>query len=145
MNKSKAFAHTLIVTCTMISSYIPIINVTYEKFPAGCMTPHFVNKVTRSILWSYLRGLRDDVQATVPEDGNGAVKVGGGEVVAEEDEVLVQVLQQVGWVAAVVTPAFDRLSEQPGNLGRHFPDYLLHEQDDLKLKAECGSVNIDLT
>ena len=96
-------------------------------------------------MWTYLRGLRDDVQATVPEDGNGAVKVGGGEVVAEEDEVLVQVLQQVGWVAAVVTPAFDRLSEQPGNLGRHFPDYLLHEQDDLKLKAECGSVNIDLT
>ena len=107
----------------------------YEKFPAGCMIPHFVNKVTRSILWTYLRGLRDDVQAAVPEDGNGAVKVGGGEVVAEEDEVLVQVLQQVGRVAAVVTPAFDRLPEQPGNLWRHFPDYLLHEQYNLKL---CG-------
>ena len=45
-------------------------------------------------LITHLCGLRNDVHAAVPEDADGAVEVGRGEVVAEEHEMLVEVLRK---------------------------------------------------
>lgn len=72
---------------------------------------------------TYLSGLRDDVHAAVPEDADGAVKVGGGEVIAEENQMLVEVLQEVGVVVGVpASSSVYRILQQLGDLWGHFPD-----------------------
>ena len=89
---------------------------------------------------THLSGLRDDVHAAVPEDADGAVKVGRGEVIAEEDQMLVEVLEQVGVV--VVPASVDRPLEQLCDFRGHFPDDPLEEQYNLKLKTHSSSYRI---
>ena len=92
------------------------------------------------LISTHLSGLRDDVHAAVPEDADGAVKVGRGEVVAEEDQMLVEVLEQVGIV--VVPTSVDRPLEQLCDFRGHFPDDPLEEQYNLKLKTHSSSYRI---
>ena len=78
-----------------------------------------------------MSGLRNDVHAAVPEDADCPVKVGRREVIAEEDQMLVKVLQQVGVV--VVSAAVDRSLQQLGDFRGHFPHDSLEEQYYLEL------------
>ena len=75
---------------------------------------------------THLSGLRNDVHAAVPEDADGAVKVWRGEVIAEKDQMLVEVLEQIG--VEVVSASVDRSLEQLGDFRGHFPDNPFQEE-----------------